>query len=435
MQSTRHTRLFAESVKVLGSQLVAMIGSLALIRALSEQLSPAAYGALTLGMTGVMLVNQAISGGTIAAIGRYFTPAREEQGLFLYLSGSIKILWTDQRLIVALTVAVAVVLGVIGRDEWILLTLAAGFAAISGCWFIGLIAILTAARQRFSAGGLAAIDPWLKLLFLRIGWRWFAASPAVTLLIYGLCTAVLTLVAYGLVRKLLGASLVSEANSRVAGSNPWLEPMRVYAKPFRHFGILTWLQQASDRWALQAWMGTAVVGQYAVVYQLGYSPVGILSNVLNTLVAPVLYGRAGDGTSQVRNLSVHRLVGRLTALGLLLSGLILVVALLAHRWIFALLVGPAYQGFSIWFPWMVLAGSLFAVGQLIALKFMSDNRTADLGRVKSMTAILGVLFNVIGAASFGMAGIVVAQNLFSVFYLGWMIHMGLRSPLVGKTDA
>ena len=424
--TARHVQLAAESLQVMAGQALAIAGSLFLLRALSQQFLPSAYGVLALGLTGSLLVSLAISGGTTVAIGRFFSPAKEAGASASYLRASGRMLWRDQRLIAALTAFTAVVFALVLGPLWMRLALGAGCAAITSSWLSAQVALFTSGRHRLAASVLTALDPWVKLLLLLLYWRWMAAGPAQTLLIYACGSALVALIADRLMQYLLGYRLPLGPLDLDAIGLDWLWQMQDFARPFTRFGLLAWLQQSSDRWALQAWSGPMAVGQYAVLHQLGYSSVGIISNMLNTLVAPILYGRAGDGSNQARNQVVHRLVKKLTLIGLVLSVLTFAVALLLHHWLFALLVAPAYRGLSFWFPWLVLAGSLFSVGQMITLKFMSDNRTAELGRVKSLTALLGALFNALGAAFHGIAGIVVAQNVFSLLYLLWMIYLGGR---------
>ena len=423
----RHIRLAAESTQVVVGQALAMVGSLVLLRALSHQLPPAAYGGLALGLTGSLLVSQAIAGGTTAAIGRYFSAAAEAQALLPFADAALQLLWRDQRRIAVLAAVVVLLLVLTAHVPLVPLAVAAALASMSASWLMALVAVLTAARRRLAASALSALDPWLKLLLLTLCWRWWPATPAQTLLLYGFGSALLAVAAAGGFSRRLGLSLGALRNSQAQADPSWRSAMGDYARPFTRFGLATWLQQASDRWALQAWAGAGAVGQYAVLYQLGYAPMGVLSNVLNTLVAPILYGRAGDASSQQRNQAVHRLVRRLTVLGLGCSLALVLLSALLHRWLFALLLAPAYQPLSVWLPWMVLAGALVSVGQLIALKFMSDNRTAELGRIKIVTALLGVLLNALGAAWFGVLGVVVAQNLFAVLYLLWMIRLGWQS--------
>ncbi|MEB3234628.1 MAG: hypothetical protein VKM98_04290 [Cyanobacteriota bacterium] len=433
MPRARQTRILLETIQVMVGQGLAMVGSLALISVLSQHLEPPAFGALALGLTGSLLVNQAITSGTTAAIGRFFSPANEAADLPSYLQACGQLLWRDQRRIAVIGAAAVLGLLLSGHRNWSALALGSGVVAMASSCSFALSAVLTGGRHRLLASALAALDPWLKLLLLAVCWRRWSPEPASTLLIYGLSTGLLAVAAAVIVRRVLGLPLLRRAGRTTGAVDRWLPQMQTYARPYSRFGLLTWMQQASDRWALQAWSGPVAVAHYAVVYQLGYSPLGMVSNMLNTLLAPILYGRAGDASDHGRNLSVQRLVRRLTLLGLLLSAAAFAVALLLHRWLLALLVAPAYQDSAVWFPWMVLAGALFSVGQLIALRFTSDNRTAELGRIKSLSAVLGLLFNAVGAYRFGIAGVVVAQNLFSVLYLLWMIHLGLRAP--ARVDA
>ena len=425
--STRHTRLAAESSQVLLGHALAIVGSLMLLRALSQQLPPAGYGVLALGLTGSLLFSQAISGGTTAAIGRYFSAAQEAQALLPYGCASLQLLLRDQRRVVAVSVVAMLLLVLTGQGRWTPLAVAAALASMSASWLMALVAVLTAARRRLAAITLSALDPWLKLVLLTLWWREWPVTPAQTLLLYGLSNAVLAVTAGGAFYCRLGLSLRLLHSAQAEAELTWWPGMGDYSRPFTRFGLATWLQQASDRWALQAWAGAEAVGQYSVLYQLGYSPMGVLSSVLNTLVAPILYGRAGDASNQQRNQNVHRLVRRLTLLGLGFSLVLVLLSWVLHSWLFQLLLAPAYQPLSAWLPLMVLAGTMVSVGQLIALKFMSDNRTTELGRIKIWTALLGMLLNGLGAAWFGVAGVIVAQNLFSVSYLVWMIHLGLQT--------
>ena len=429
MPTARQIRLFSEATQVLLGQVLAMAGALVLIRVLSQHLDPGAFGTLALALTGSLLVTQAISSGSTAAIVRSWSPAREAGAEQAYLLASLQMLGRDQQRIAGLAAAVALLLALLQHGSWALLALGAGLVAMAGGWSLALTAMLTGARHRLAASALTAVEPWLKIGLLELSWQLWPAGVVQTLLLYGLSTTLIALGAAAAVRRLLGWP-----RAGLGDVHAWILQMRDYGRPYSRFGLVTWLQQASDRWALQLWAGPAAVGHYAVVFQLGYSPLGTLSNMLNSLVAPILYGRAGDATDAARNRSVHRLLRKLALVGLVLSAVAFGLAWLVHRWLFALLVAPAYRDAALWFPWMVLAGSLFSVGQLIGLRFTSENRTSLLGRIKTLTALLGVLLNALGAALHGMAGVVVAQNLFSLVYLVCMIRLGLGAQQLPRAS-
>lgn len=76
---------------------------------------------------------------------------------------------------------------------------------------------------------------------------------------------------------------------------------------------------------------------------------------------------------------------------------------------------------------MVLAGGIFAAGQILALKMMSELRSTPMIGVKIGTAILGVLFNFYGASVGGVTGITLAITAFSIIYFLWIFILSLRT--------
>jgi O-antigen/teichoic acid export membrane protein len=108
------------------------------------------------------------------------------------------------------------------------------------------------------------------------------------------------------------------------------------------------------------------------------------------------------------------------------------LALGLHEWIFRLLVAMDYRGASYLLPWIVLAGGIFAAGQMLALKMMSELKSTAMLWAKIGTAILGVLFNVYGASVAGVAGIAAATVAFSTVYFLWMFLLSFRLNTVSK---
>jgi O-antigen/teichoic acid export membrane protein len=217
----------------------------------------------------------------------------------------------------------------------------------------------------------------------------------------------------------------SPAQSTIGSSDfqNWTKQMRNYAWPFATWGLFTWAQMASDRWALQIFTTTSDVGMYAVLYQLGYYPITFLSGIMMQLVSPILFYRAGDGTDSTRIKQIHHQIAFLTAfsIGLAFAGTI--AALILHEWFFGLLVAPEYLEVSWLLPWMVLAGGIFASGQLAVLSLLSGTKTRNLVSPKMVTALLGIILNLVGAKWFGLRGVVGANVTFSMAYLIWIIYL------------
>jgi O-antigen/teichoic acid export membrane protein len=201
----------------------------------------------------------------------------------------------------------------------------------------------------------------------------------------------------------------------------WHGMLREYLRPFERWAGVQWLQSASDRWILSALRGTGDAGLYAVVYQLGYSPLGLLSVLLAQTMDPVAFARAGDGTAG------DRLEGadRLRHLGLLafaaVTGTAVVAAFLLHGPVFAWLVDPAYQSVSPLLPWMALAAGLSGLGQMQGMKWMTRLQPERLQLSRIVGALLGVMFVGVGAYLAGVPGVVAGQVLYALLLLMWTL--------------
>ncbi len=182
---------------------------------------------------------------------------------------------------------------------------------------------------------------------------------------------------------------------------------------------------SSDRWALQAFQGPQSVGIYAVLYQLGYVPMSMLSSLVIKLVVAVISSRSGGATDPDRvKDAYHAHPGgrrgdaaadkpRVSA-GLRLRGPI-----------FALFVGP-FRASSAYFPLLVFAGGIFGAGQGAALILMSGTYTRLLMLPKITTAIVGVLSMWGGAYWLGIPRVVFANGFFGLVYFVWIMVLGRK---------
>jgi O-antigen/teichoic acid export membrane protein len=197
----------------------------------------------------------------------------------------------------------------------------------------------------------------------------------------------------------------------------WRRRLWQYSWPFATWGIFSWVQQASDRWALQAFATTQDVGYYAALFQIGYYPIMLLSSVLVQWMGPILFERAGDGSDVERTAkasSMNRVLLVLTA-GITLVGSSITWGL--HDQIFRVLVAMEYGAVSPYLPWMVLSGGLFAVGQAMSLQLMAEADSRSLIVPKVVVAVCGIGANVIGAALYGIVGVIGANLITALIYL------------------
>src|SRR4030067_384579 len=136
----------------------------------------------------------------------------------------------------------------------------------------------------------------------------------------------------------------------------WSGQIWKYSWPFASWGIFTWAQQASGRWALGLLTTTQEVGLFAVLFQLGYYPMSMATEMAMQFFAPIFYQRAGDASDSRRNANVTNLSWRLTTLALAGTCAAFLLAFFFHTQIFRIFVAKEYASVSHLLPWMMLAG-------------------------------------------------------------------------------
>lgn len=425
--SARFRRLSKEGAWIVLGQAAAVLGSLASVRLLTELLDPAAYGELALGMTVASLVNQTVLGPLSNGITRFYAPAQERGELGAYLSAVRSLVLAASGVITILILLACAGLLIAGQTQWVAIASAAlVFACLSGHNAI-LSGIQNAARQRAIVALHQGMESWARFLLAGALLLYLGASSAVAMLGYGLAAALVLGSQYVFFRK------INPGGRATAERGHWRRQIWQYSWPISIFGIFTWMQLASDRWALEHFSTTQEVGLYAALFQLGYYPMSVATGMAVQFLVPIFYQRAGDASDNRRNASVSSLSWRLSGIALGVTAAVFVPALLFHAQIFRVFVAAEYASVSHLLPWMLLAGGVFAAGQTIALNLMSQMKTQVMIAPKLITALLGVALNVGGAYWYGVAGIVIAGLLFSVTYLLWMAalarHQGISLRL------
>lgn len=424
---SRINHLAKEGSWILIGQLASVAGSLVMVRVLTEYLEPNQFGQLALGLTVVGLINQVVMGGVGNGISRFYSIAVEKNDVGGYLRASRQLLAYATAVVVVVGVALITGLLLLGYSRWLPLASVALVLALVSGYNSTLNGIQNAARQRAIVAFHGGLDSWLKIA-LAVGFMtWLGATSTAVAMGY-VCSALLIT---GSQLFFMRRNIIDNAlNDQIHLS--WVSPILAYSLPFSTWGVFTWMQQSSDRWALGAFASTQDVGQYAVLFQLGYAPIALVSGMAVTFFGPILYQRSGDTTDHARNENVHKIGWRLTKFSLVVTMLGFIITFFFHNMIFRLLVAEAFREASYLLPWLVLAGGVFAAGQMLAVKLMSEMKSAAMTTAKIVTALTGVAFNIIGAKMAGLNGVVGAVVAFSIIYFIWMALLGHRCIQQGK---
>ena len=418
LSSERFRRLSKEGIWILFGEGMAVLGALFGVRLMTHIISPSVYGELALGMTVATLLNQTLFGPLEHGTTRFFAPALEQHKLASYFKAVRRLALWAAGTVVLLIPILAGVLQMSGRKEWTSIAIAAAiFSIVSGYNSI-LSGFQLAARQRSIVALHQAMASWGRFLVAAGLLLCFARTSTAAMVGYVIALVFVCGSQYIFLQKLIPSTL-TEANE----SSVWLHKITKYAWPGAAWGIFTWAQQSSDRWALGVFANKHDVGLYAVLFQLGYYPTALATGLIVQLLAPIFYQRAGDGTDRKRNASVAKLGWQLTGLAMGVTGVLCVGAELFNKQIFRILVAKEYAAVAYLLPGVILAGGLFAAGQTIALNLVSRMKTQEMIPAKIWTALFGVVLNFAGAYWYGAPGIVCSGVVFSVTYFLWMFRL------------
>jgi O-antigen/teichoic acid export membrane protein len=405
----RFRHLFKEVFWITVGQAMVMIGSLVGVRLLTGILSPADYGELALGMTITTFVNQTILAPLGQGVMRFYAPATEKEDLCGYLY-SVRQLVSMATIVIGCFLLIAIVCLILtGQYRWVTITiLALIYATITG--YNGILnGIQDAARQRSVVALHQGVELWLRFLLASLLIGWFGASS--TMAMIGYVIGVILVLGS---QSMYFLKVFPNNRNWIDSQNDWQQKIWEYSWPFSMWGIFYWGQSVSDRWALGIFNTKDEVGMYAVLFQLGYYPISMVTGMAAQFLSPIFFQRSGDGTDPLRNANVSRLGWRLAWLSLGITGIAFCVAFLLHRQIFQIFVAQEYRHVSYLLPWMVLSGGIFAASQMISLNLLSQTKTHTMMPIKIMTALLGIALNLVGAYYYGTLGIVTASVLFSV---------------------
>ncbi len=408
-------------------QVVATLGGLLGVRLLTNMMTPSSYGELALGLTFLTLIQQLIMGPITNGFARYFVIAQEKEDVKSYLKAVWSLLVKSSLTTIGILFVVIFALLLTNNWVWIgLLFLSSLFTLVSS-YNIALDNIQNAARQRVVVAWHQGLSQWLRFLFAVGFILLFGSSSSFAMLGY-FVSAVIVLMSQWFFFQKNSLYKVQERWFGLNWNNPniWESKIVQFALPFSTWGLFSWAQMSSDRWALQIFQSTASVGFYSVLYQLGYYPITILTGIFVQFISPLLYRRIGDATQTERVQSTHRFTNQLTIAALGFTGLVTFVMWILQEIIFRILVAPEYHSVSYLLPWTALSGGLFAAGQISALTALNNNQPQKLLKPKIATSLLGVVLSFFGAYLYGLEGVVGAGVLFSLMYFLWVY--GLFRP-------
>ena len=159
----RIQRISKEGGWIVVGQVVSVAGMLALVRVLTEFLTPPQYGQLALGLTVSALVAQVVMGGISSGVGRFYSIASESNDLYGYFKDSTRLMAYATAIVVVIAVVIVMALYWLGYSKWVGLAIVVVAFSILNGYNACLKGIQNAARQRAIVAIHDGLSAWLKI--------------------------------------------------------------------------------------------------------------------------------------------------------------------------------------------------------------------------------------------------------------------------------
>jgi O-antigen/teichoic acid export membrane protein len=410
----RVVRLGKEAVWAGTGQALMVFSAVIAVPLLTSVLTPTEYGELALAMSGFSLVQQLAFAPVSSAALRYFSSSSEANRLPPYLAAIVRLLGRSSRRVIAPTIVAACVLLFAGQaDLMFLLVGTATYAVVAGI-NSSLESIQIGARHRAAAAMHQGLGHLSRVLLAWTAARILGGSATMTRAGYAVATIVLFGSEWRYVRRIAGRDTATTVNRESTANLE--DRLHDYGRPFVLWSAFTWMWTAADRWSLQLFAGAESVGLYAVLYQIGYGPLIMATALLEQLIAPVLFGHAGDASDRRRLAAANQICNRLVVVGLAGTASLGVAAYLLHGELFAV-VAPGYASISALLPLLVISAGLFSCGQLTALRALIAGRSDLLVKPKIVSAIVGITVSIAAAAIGGIPAVAAGGIISSALYL------------------
>jgi O-antigen/teichoic acid export membrane protein len=208
--------------------------------------------------------------------------------------------------------------------------------------------------------------------------------------------------------------------------NYWREKIIIYIKPFLYWGIFLWIYLNSGKWLLEIIDTTDNVGLYNGIYQIGYTSILLIGSTINAFLLPILFQKTDiSGSAEIDIKFWYR---RIIFFGILTTIFITFICTIISKPLVQLILGEKFTGVHYLFPYMILAGALYTMSNVIAGFSYAKNKPQILLHLNIITSIVSFFVTSILIYYFSLYGAVIALLISSLFYF-IVIHFKVKQIL------
>lgn len=398
------------------------------IKLLTYLMEPSEFGRLAIASTVMALIGTNLFSSLSQGFMRFWSISNERKELEQFYAVSTRFSQCLIGLVICLAV-LSLVFGKLIKDyNWAVL---AAFSLLAGAamgWLGLRVAVFMAIRKRRRIALLRVSNSFLRPLVAAILIILISSNANWVIMGYLLATFAVVLGAERLYRQTVSSTLSAELKVE--------QPVRLfhglgkeilsYSWPFFAWGLFSWIHMSCDRWALQAFHGSEVLGSFAVVAQLATFPLIFISGFLSALFTPIAFQKAGDLTDANGVKDANKILLGMTGIFILGSFALIGIFTIIHHPLILLISNERFASLSYLLPGLTIAWSFFYLGQLFSFFGLLVNQSHSYIAPKLVSAMVAAVGTFYLSAKMGPSGVVLSLGIAGFVYVIWCVAIALK---------
>ena len=301
------------------------------------------------------------------------------------------------------------------------------FAIVSGsaACYVGMLNIF---QRKFEFSIIQALIPWMRI-FLSIQFLSTSSNNKLANYYFGYFFAdfIILIICIIIFYKNLKIDNGLTENGKNYNQFDYIRKLKNYVLPFVLWGVFSWVQSSSDRWAIKLFGTNKDLGNYIVLWQLGFYPITMISSVLIQFSQPFIY-RFNNKNFFSHNefVDFEKIFKLLIASIILIFLLILFISIKFHEFILLIVPNKKFLISTNLLPIVILSSIFISIGQVFALIFSVTLNSKKLLPYQISMPIILLLVLLIAAYNFHLLGVVYGSLLYSFLYMTIMIVISIK---------
>ena len=387
------------------------IGGLLGVRILTAFLTPSQYGQLSLGLTMGGVIYSVFFGPMTNGMARFFSIAREKKQIRIYLYTIFKLFFKTSTLISLFSLLIIIILLLTDNLRWINLALASiafGFIFSFNNIFIGLqIALRNRLLVSFNQGLITFSKFLLALVLIKI------FGPSGTVALYGQVFGLAIVLFIQIYQTLKIIKKYDDHDIVKISQVNWQSKVIIFARPLITIGFLNWLKLSAEKWGLLFFTNyDEAVGYFSIVYQFGYYPIALLTNLLINYLRPIYFDRAGNNKKNL--ISTYVLGIKIFIIVFCIFAFLISLIFHYREFFLSILLDEKYRSVSYLIGIMMMSALLNESTSFVTLLMQTKKETKPLIIPNGISYTTGLILTILGAYFYGLYGVVMASLLNSL---------------------